>query len=115
MIRGDFVSGLSERELNSFVELQKEFDQVLFDKYMDYIGTPLYESEGIRRQGIEAGFKIVHIYPIYHQGWEMDDWGAIGEKDGKRYVLETSHGGLIMPTEPIKSLKRSLLSVLGFN
>ena len=47
-----------------------------------------------RKKCIGDGFVLIHVYPIYHQGWEMDEWGAIGQKDGKLYILETNHGSL---------------------
>lgn len=80
---------LTEEELNTIAKYKYDSDD-----YMNYIGTPLYSSEYFRKQCIEAGFHLTDLYPVYHQGWEMDEWGAFGTKDGKKYQIETSHGGL---------------------
>jgi hypothetical protein len=79
-VRGDFLDK-TEEELNAFPVqdvLEGEYDC----------------TEYFRAKCVEAGFRITHIYPVFHQGWECDEWGAIGTKDGKRFRLETSHGGL---------------------
>lgn len=88
--------------------------RVAIDKDADWYNSPLYGSQGLRAQCIEAGYKVIDIYPCYHQGWEMDEWGAIGEKDGQKWQLETSHGGLIIPTEPIKGIVKTVMNMLGF-
>lgn len=88
-IRGDFLER-TEEQLNSFVEAD---DSVHY--WESYDGT-----ESFRRQCIGKGFHLTHIYPMYYQGWECDQWGAIGTKDGKRFRLETNHGSL--HTEELK-------------
>lgn len=53
-------------------------------------------SASFRDEFLTMGFKLLRLYPMYYQGWECDQWGAIGEKDGKLYRLETSHGSPIV-------------------
>lgn len=117
-MRGDIINGISEQDLNTIFDAPKKSStEAEWDKYMEYVGTALYGSEDLRKQAISAGYKILDIYPIYHlyhQGWEMDEWGAIGEKDGKKWVLETSHGSLQIPQEPMPGMVRTIMNVLGF-
>lgn len=81
----------------------------------DWYTNPLYGSMGLRAQAIEAGYRIKSLYPCYHQGWEMDEWGATGTKDGKYYVLETSHGGLCTPHEIEPSMiEKAVINTLKF-
>jgi hypothetical protein len=47
-----------------------------------------------RRDCIEAGYRLTRLYPVYHQGWEMDEWAAEGTKDGKKWHITTNHGKL---------------------
>ena len=77
-IRGDFLEK-TEEQLNSFADS----------------GRDCYDATtSFRRSCVDKGFYLTHIYPIYYQGWEGDQWGAIGTKDGKKFRLETNHGGL---------------------
>jgi len=109
MIRGDFLNK-TEAQLNKMppkISMKmSEADWEVFDKYMEneYDG-----SDGFRSQCIDAGYYLLKLYPVYHQGWEMDEWGAIGEKDGVQYRLETNHGSLV-PTE-LKKISWSLKSI----
>lgn len=118
MIRGNFES-FSKEELNdtktsdavcllidSVDEKVKE-DQALWTKWLeenkeafdeaqkkDSDNMRLRSSLSFRRDCLEKGFVLEKMYALYYQGWECDEWGAIGTKDGKTYVLETNHGSL---------------------
>lgn len=89
MIRGKYLDK-TEKELNSFTD-PKELARWMETGKGSF---PNEETEYFRRECIEEGFCLTHIYPIYYQGWELDKWGAIGTKDGKTYRLETGHGSL---------------------
>lgn len=91
MIRGEFIPYTVE-ELN---DISLKTDTLRF-----------------RIKCVNAGFTIEQVYPIYYQGWEMDEWGAIGRKDGKIYVLETDHGSL-MPEE-IRNYSFQSIPILVF-
>lgn len=116
MIRGDTLD-IDVKDLNTIREfnLKDPKNQEEFDKYYEYVGSPLYGSEYLRKAILELGeYKILSIYPCYYQGWEMDEWGAIAEKDGKKYAMETSHGGLQAPVEIEDfSLIRSVMKILN--
>lgn len=107
------ILDISEEELNtSFgpVGLDKDSDAYL-DEYMEkYVGTDLYSSDSFRKQCVEAGYRIKGLYPIYYQGWEMDEWGAIAIKEGKRYNLGTNHGSLT--AEEIPSILDAVRKIL---
>lgn len=79
MIRGEFLDK-TEEQLNSFSDSCDD----------EYDGT-----EYFRKKCVKAGFYLKQVYPVYHQGWELDEWGAIATKDGKTYRLETDHGSLV--------------------
>ena len=84
-------------------------------KDSEWYGSALYGSIGLREQAIEAGYRIKSLYPCYHQGWEMDEWGATGMKDGKYYVLETSHGSLCTPREiELSKIEKVVINILKF-
>ena len=42
----------------------------------------------------DKGFKVMHLFPVYYQGWEMDEWAAVVEKDGIVNLAVTNHGSL---------------------
>ena len=132
MIRGNFES-LSISELNDITNKGDNLDKLIetkpeagsweswvqenqeaFDRAQEldrqWISSSLYSSLDFRTQCIEEGFKILNLYPKYYQGWECDYWGAVGEKDSKTYLLETSHGGLIeKELAPSKIKKESII------
>ena len=138
MLRGDFVN-CTEEELNSlkydgghvaalcggveydqkswkkFLEQYAEEFYAASEKDSEWSDSPLSKSINFRKQCVEAGFRIQSLYPIYYQGWEMDNWGAIGTKGSKHYILETSHGNLCKPLkiEPSK-IKKIAINVLNF-
>ena len=96
-IRGEFLDK-TEDQLNSFRDQE---DPNWIDNY-----DP---SESFRRQCVKEGFHLVHLYPVYHQGWECDEWGAIGTKDGKRFRLETNHGSLYpQEVEPVFPILKTI-------
>jgi hypothetical protein len=113
MIRGEFLD-FTEKQLNTIkiaketIEQAKKWERsieirpyhhvVSIDELMDEYGV-LDSSSHFREQCLGEGFKLLNLYPCYHQGWECDEWGAIGERDSKKYVLETSHGSLQTPKE----------------
>jgi hypothetical protein len=78
MIRGDCINATKE-ELNSLVVAEDDYDPTI----------------RFRTKCIKEGFKLRKLYPIYWQGWELDEWGAIGTRDGKEYRLETNHNSLV--------------------
>lgn len=103
-IRGEFVN-VSLEELNRVAEFEGNRDKVKKEyngdipPYFMFVSRNAYLSsdltaDGFKRTCLDRGYKLIHIYPIYYQGWEMDQWGAIGLKDGKRFRLETNHGQL---------------------
>lgn len=104
--------GRTEKEWNDFVENNPGIYEVARNKDKDWHGSPLYESYWLRSQAVNAGFKIEKIYPIFYQDSEMDEWGLIGVKDGKKYILETELGILKEPRE-IKSFEKNEMSVLN--
>ncbi len=108
MIRGEFLK-FSVKQLQSEVPKYDFSSKKSIAKY-DRYPKDLLASESFREKCMEAGFIIQKLYPVYFQGWECDCWGAIGTKDGKEYVLETNHGGLI--PLPLKSVKESTMKVL---
>jgi len=117
MIRGNFEN-LNVEELNgSFLtRLEANASDEDLQKYCDYIGTSLYGSEPLRKDVIALGYKVIKLYPCYHQGWEMDEWGVIAEKGGLKFRFETNHGSLCSPIEYKEtSLKRMIMTVLGFD
>lgn len=72
----------------------------------------LIESVVFRRQVVRENFKLLSLYCVYHIGWEMDNWGAIAEKDGKYFRLETDHGRLVKMEVNGPNVDVELLSVL---
>ena len=54
----------------------------------------LADSFTFRKTVVNAGYKIVQLLPVFHQGWEMDEWAAIVEKEGRIYKATTNHGSL---------------------
>lgn len=72
------VFGLSVEELNTLPGLndKHEFDRTLAD----------------RKKVISDGYKIIKMLAVYYQGWELDCWSFIVEKDGVRYKAVSSHG-----------------------
>jgi hypothetical protein len=100
MIRGESLN-ISEEDLNTIfiwneeavynkVELESYHKVVDFDTYTDkYDGSSYFRS-----QCLNEGYYLKALYPVYHQGWEMDEWAATGTKDGKTYDLTTNHGYL---------------------
>lgn len=70
---------VSEEELNSFLTDEDSYDP----------------SEHFRKRLLESypGARIKKLYACYYQGWECDEWAADIEKDGKVFLVETSHGG----------------------
>lgn len=102
MIKGNNLE-LTPEELNTFRERD-----IMSNGYMNYVGTPLYHSEHFRKQCVSAGFYVTELYPIYHQGWEMDEWGGVGIKDGNRHELTTDHGSLQVSYIPtfVEKIKR---------
>jgi hypothetical protein len=97
MIRGDFLK-ISEKDLNDTYDIDINL--------LEYKGDELYDSRPFREVAVNQGYKLLKLYPIYHQGWEMDSWGAIGIKDGKKYILETTHGQLEVHPVPSKIMKK---------
>ena len=132
MIRGNFEP-LSISELNDITNKGDNLDKLIetkpdagsweswvqenqdsFDRAQEldrqWISSSLYSSLDFRTQCIKEGFKILNLYPVYHQGWECDYWGAVGEKDSKTYLLETNHGGLVTSViDPSKIKKESMI------
>lgn len=102
---------LTEAQLNDITQCDFSNEES-FQKWMD--ADPALESSWcFRRDCIKAGFYLKELYPVYHQGWELDEWGAIGTKDGKEYCLETNHGSLVPELIPstgqqLKSFVRDL-------
>lgn len=138
MIRGDFCD-LTEEQLNDLetggsnnvfqlyehhgktdglweqwvAENRKEFEEAC-DKDSEECGSPLYSSLHFRKQCVEAGFRLKSLYPCYYQGWECDEWGGTGTKDGKHYCLETSHGGLNPVEIEFSKIEKVVMKVLKF-
>ena len=69
-------------------------DPELYKSYDKEIKDMIDASIHFRANCEHEGFILSSLYPIYYQGWEMDEWGAIGNKDGEEYLLETNHGYL---------------------
>lgn len=92
IIRGEYLD-VESKLLNDIKEVDIDFE---IENEKDSI---LYYSQNFRRKCINDGFELINIYQIFHFQWEMDEWGAIGIKNGKRYRLETSHGQLIPKLE----------------
>ncbi len=114
MKRGDVLS-IKEKDLNtilSFDHIGPNSSEEEWDEYYDYVDTDLFRSRFFRIKCMQAGFRLVELYPVYHQGCELDEWGAIGTKDGKTYFLETNHGGLY-PVEMVKTSFQKLLEKFG--
>lgn len=42
----------------------------------------------------DKGYKVVHNFIVLHEGWELDNWAAIVEKDRGVYLATTNHGSL---------------------
>jgi len=114
----EFGETSSKKGRANWEKWAKENETKLLDanlKDCDWYGNPLYGSMSLRSQAIEAGYRIKSLYPCYYQGWEMDEWGATGEKDGKLYVLETSHGGLCTPHEiELSRIEKVVVNTLKF-
>lgn len=91
VIRGEFID-ISEDELNNKQKIDRSFK--------------------FRKRCMDLGYHILHLYPIYYQGWDMDEWGVIGEKDNQIYCLETDHNMLL--EIPIKSFSYEPMKVLIF-
>lgn len=136
MIRGNFEI-LTAAELNDLTDGGDHLDKLIGDQSFEspgswdkfiadnkeafetannldqaWIKSPLCSSLYFRQTCIEEGFKILSLYPIYHQGWECDYWGALGEKNGKTYLLETNHGGLTPYEIDPSKIKQESLTVL---
>jgi hypothetical protein len=108
----------SKRGRESWSKWAKKNDKLLREanfKDCDWYSNPLYGSMSLRAQAIEAGYRIKSLYPCYHQGWEMDAWGATGTKDGKYYVLETSHDSLCTPYEiELSGIEKVAINIIKF-
>ena len=70
-------------------------------------------SDHFREKCLKAGYTLTNIYPVYHQGWELDEWAADATKDGKKYFLTTNHNALEETEIPRFSLKSLILSILA--
>ncbi len=69
----------------------------------------LYSSINFREECRCAGFEIDALYPVYHQGWEMDEWAAKGNRKNQSYWLETDHGLLKYNIIPPGYVERILI------
>lgn len=127
MIRGEFLD-ISKEDLNTIrvtndmIEFMKKLDRPIGDRsYYKIVTLDEYHhrygelecSSNFREQCLFKGFELLNLYPCYHQGWELDQWGAIGKKDGKKYVLETDHGSL-QPVELQENWKPFFKMVKSF-
>jgi len=46
-------------------------------------------------KNIEIGskeYKIVKKFPVLYEGWDSDNTGYIAKRDGKAYLIMSSHG-----------------------
>lgn len=98
MIRGDFLT-LSKEQLN---------DPEATDDY-----GPLTVSRLFRKKCADKGYSLLYMYPIYYQGWEMDEWGAVGMLDGDTYLLETDHGSLNATPKDLGDIARCAMIFLS--
>lgn len=79
--------------------------------FEDNMGIPnLHATKHFRNKCIKAGYYILEVFPVYYQGWELDEWGAIAIKDGRRYTLTTDHGRLVAE----EAKKNFLQKLLGY-
>jgi len=63
------------------------------------IGEPLKDwvddADTFIDQCRKKGYEVLELMPVYHHGWELDEWAALGKKDNKKYLLTTNHGSLV--------------------
>jgi hypothetical protein len=48
----------------------------------------------------DRGYKVIHLFPVLHEGWEMDNWAAVVERDGTVKLAQTNHGSLELVVGP---------------
>jgi hypothetical protein len=59
-------------------------------------GIKAYDpSLEFRKEVISKGYRILTLIARHFQGWELDEWGAIAEKDGERFKVTTYHGRFV--------------------
>lgn len=101
MIRGRYLK-ISEQALNS-IKSYSEYSGEDQEAHMNLGCSRLF-----RDKCVKAGYRLKKLYPIYYQGWDLDEWGALAVKNGQTYILETDHGSLTPRLQPsiIDSVKR---------
>ena len=50
--------------------------------------------------------KVVFKFPIFHHGWEGDEWGYVIEKEGSRNIWLSNHNKLYVAS--VKELEQKL-------
>jgi len=86
------------------------------------IGEPIYfdtndhdPSMYFKNLCKEAGYNVLKVMPVYYQGWDMDEWAAEAEKDGKLYLLTTNMGKLEEKPFPDKEdLEDEIIGILRY-
>ena len=86
------------------IEISKEELAVL--KVSDHPGMHFI------KKCMAAGYTPTGLYPVYYQGWELDEWAASATKDGKKYWLTTNHNALEAEEMPSFSIKRFIGTIL---
>lgn len=123
MIVGDKLD-MSAKELNTIYVIKERFEGpgrmigILEQPYhkivtLDELSNKYNGSDGFRELCLKAGYKLTALYPVYHQGWEMDEWAATAVKDGKKWFLTTNHGSLEVEEAPRFSFRKLLRDILG--
>jgi len=113
MIIGEEIL-VSKEDLNMILVLKERFEgpgSMVSTKQPYHVEATLDEitkkyngSDSFREQCLKVGYVLTSLYPVYHQGWEMDEWAANATKDGKEWWLTTNHGSLEAEEIPSFSL-----------
>jgi len=111
------IEAMNKEELNSILVVKEKFEGAGENKPYHKVATmtEIIEkhngSEIFRERCLNAGYELITLYAVYHQGWEMDEWAAECVKNGKRLHVTTDHNALVeeeIPSASFMSFIKSL-------
>ncbi len=125
----DFPEDFTKEELNTIYRTQEQLKAwnqkpkpfhtiVPEDEHLGFDGLDskrqYHSSDHFREQCLDAGYTLTSLWMVFHHGWEMDEWAANAEKDGKEWWLTTNHGSLRSEEIPQFSWGGFVKDVWGF-
>ncbi len=71
---------------------------------LDAHATQMFEIWRERAELLLGGScELKDCSPRLHQGWELDEWIWLVDRNGEQVILTTNHGNLITPSKAPRS------------